>query len=187
MTPPEPTVEELAAAVAELRERVDALEAGPPAAEAAGLAVSDLISGLRGLGADKGVVLYAGLGPREPELGGEVAYQMGRRWDDVLAADRVRSSRPLAALGSPARLDIVAELLAGPVGRQELQDRLPETSEGRLNHHLRELLAAGLVEQPRRGVYQVPVQHVVPIVTLLSCGLDLAADAAAPPTHAGVD
>jgi DNA-binding transcriptional ArsR family regulator len=64
-----------------------------------------------------------------------------------------RQGRSLAALASSARLDIVGELLAGLVTRQELQDRLDQATAGQLNHHLRELLSAGLVDQPRRGVY----------------------------------
>jgi DNA-binding transcriptional ArsR family regulator len=123
------------------------------------------------------VVAYAGVGPR-PE--GEIAWQMGRRWPDVLAADRSRNARALAALGSRARLDIVAELLAGPVSRQELQARIDQSSAGRLSHHLRELLAAGLVEQPRRGLYQVPLHRVVPLPTLLCCAVDLAVDVGGP-------
>ena len=124
-----------------------------------------------------GTVVYAGVGPRDD---GEVAWQIARRWEDVLAVDRTRSSRALAALGSPARLDIVGELLTGPLSRQELRRKLGRSTAGQLNHHLRELLAAGLVEQPSRGVYQVPHQHVVPILTLLSCATDLASDATEP-------
>ena len=86
----------------------------------------------------------------------------------------------LGALGSTARLDIVGELITGPLSRRDLRGKLGQSTAGQLNHHLRELLAAGLVEQPRRGVYQVPHQHVVPILTLLSCATDLASDATEP-------
>jgi DNA-binding transcriptional ArsR family regulator len=166
------TAEELAAAVAELRERVAALEQRPPPPPR-GVSAAELASALGAT--ESGVVAYAGVGPR---VEGEIAWQMARSWPDVLAADRSRNARALAALGSRARLDIVAELLAGPVSRQELQDRLDQSSAGQLSHHLRELLAAGLVEQPRRGLYQVPLHRVVPLLTLLCCAVDLAVDPA---------
>lgn len=178
-----PSVGELAAEVAELRARIDALEALPRGARVPRLKVMDLVPALQELVADSGsglsagVAVYAGVGPRGD---GQIAWQMARRWADVLAADRIRSGRLLAALSNPGRLEIVGELLAGPISRQELSERLDQSSAGQLNHHLRELLTAGLVQQPRRGFYQVAPHHVVPIVTLLSCAIDLASDSAAP-------
>jgi DNA-binding HxlR family transcriptional regulator len=176
------TNEELAAEVAELRARVEALEAAPRPPSP--LPVADLVSGLRDMIAGEsgpdvagGIVVYAGLGPRG---NGEIAWQLGHAWDDVLAADRTRSGRTLAVLSSPARLDIVAELLGGPVSRQDLQDRLEQSTAGQLNHHLRELLSAGLVDQPRRGVYEVPPHRVIPILTVLACANDLAVDSGEP-------
>jgi DNA-binding transcriptional ArsR family regulator len=179
-----PSRVELAAELDALAERVAALEQEPRRPPTRALGAKDLLPALRELGADgggssslSGAVMYAGVGPRD---GGELTWQRARRWEDVLGADRGRSGRALAALGSPARLDIVRELLAGPLTRRELRTRLSTSTAGQLNHHLRELLAAGLVEQPRRGVYQVPGQHVVPILTLLSCAVDLASDAPEP-------
>ena len=167
-----PTLEGLAAEVAELRDRIAALESAPATAPAR-LAGTEIVPMLRELLPEAGgAVLYAGVGPRAGL--GEIAWQMARGWGDVLGADRTRSSRTLAALASPARLDIVAELVSGPLTRQELQGRLDQATAGQLNHHLRELLAAGLVDQPGRGVYQVSVQHVIPVLTLLCCAADLA-------------
>jgi DNA-binding transcriptional ArsR family regulator len=170
-----PTVEELAAQIGELSGRVDALERASRGAPQADV-TPDSLSGLREAREREpgGVVFYAGVGPRGE---GEVAWQLAHRWDDVLTADRARTARPLAALGHPARLDIVCELVAGPLGRQALQDRLDRATAGQLNHHLRELLAAGIVSQPRRGVYEVAVNAVVPLLTLLGCAGDLASDA----------
>jgi DNA-binding transcriptional ArsR family regulator len=183
MTPDELTLNELAAEIAELRARIEAIEETPRRPAGPRPAITDLVGALRELLATEGdpqvaagAVLYAGLGPRGD---GEVAWQMSHSWTDVLAADRARTSRPLAALSSPARLDIISELLAGPVSRQELQQRLDRSTAGQLNHHLRELLAAGLVAQPRRGVYEVSHHRVVPILTLLSCAVDLASDSGA--------
>lgn len=179
-----PSVRELAAAVAELRGRVEALEQTSRRAATPAFGETDLIRQLRehlataeGTDAAAGAVIYAGYGPRGP---GEVAWQVARLWPDVLATDRTRTGRPLAALASPARLEIIGELVAGPLSRQELKEKLDQSSAGQLNHHLRELLAAGLVEQPRRGVYAVPARHVVPLLTLLACAADLTSGSGEP-------
>jgi DNA-binding transcriptional ArsR family regulator len=168
----EPTLAGLAAALAELRERLDALEQAPRAASPR-LDLADLVPALRSAVDEDGagIVVYAGTAKRGKT---EIAWQLGHRVEDVLAADRARIARSLAALASPPRLDIVARLLDGPVARQELLESLEQSTAGQLNHHLRELLAAGVVDQPARGVYQVPVHRVIPILTLLGCAIDLA-------------
>jgi hypothetical protein len=66
------------------------------------------------------------------------------------------------------------ELSSGPLQTAELQARLDEPSAGRLYHHLRELLAAGIVTQPRRSVYAVPDRAVIPLLALIACAHDLA-------------
>ena len=123
--PRKPTRVELAAELDALRERVAALEKESPRLPARPLATEDLLPSLRELAMDgggssaaAGTVMYAGVGPRDD---GEVAWQIARRWEDVLAVDRTRSSRALGALGSPARLDIVGELLTGPLSRRDLR------------------------------------------------------------------
>lgn len=182
-----PSRTELAAEVAALLERVEALEQRPGARiePPVGTAIGDLVPALRDLltaepdsAGQEGMVVYAGIGRRGD---GEVAWQSGRRWEDVFGLDRARGGRALAALSSPARLAIVEALVPGPVSRRQLHSRLDSSTAGQLNHHLRELLAAGLVEQPSRGVYQIPPQHVVPVLTLLSCVGDLVAG------HSGQD
>jgi DNA-binding transcriptional ArsR family regulator len=92
---------------------------------------------------------------------------------DVLALDENVLARQLAAIASPLRLRIVRELAARPLQTHELQARLGEPSAGQLYHHLRELLAAGLVTQPRRSVYEVPARVVIPLFTLIACAHDL--------------
>lgn len=175
---------ELAAALAALSERVTALEqattslAAPTARTPGRLEIADLLSALRERLADDpsgiagGIVVYAGVGAMADAA---VDRQAARHWDDVLALDRTRASRLLAALGNPARLDIVEALVSGPLSRHQLRTRVDRASAGQLNHHLRELLAAGLLEQPRRGVYEVPPSRLVPILALLACAADLVA------------
>jgi DNA-binding transcriptional ArsR family regulator len=122
-------------------------------------------------GAPAGTVTYAGVA----ELSGEgLGWQMLHSVPDLLALDEGRIARQLAAMASPVRLSILRELAAGPLQTHELQSRLDEPSAGQLYHHLRELLATGLVTQPRRSVYEVPDRAVIPLLTLLACAHDLA-------------
>jgi DNA-binding HxlR family transcriptional regulator len=172
-----PTRVELATELDELRKRIEALEGAPRTPDTTTVSVADLVPALRDLAASDGesadlgaVIVYAGAGGRGD---GAIESQASKSVGEVLAADPARSARPLAALASPGRLAIVGELLSGPVSRRALQGRLGRATAGQLNHHLRELLAAGLVEQPSRGVYQVPRPHVVPVLTLLACAADL--------------
>jgi DNA-binding HxlR family transcriptional regulator len=172
-----PTRVELAAELDGLRQRIEALEGSHRPTGTTTVSVADLVPALRDLAESDGdrhdfgaAIVYAGAGGRGD---GEIASQASRSVREVLAADPARSARALAALANAGRLAIVGELLAGPVSRQALQARLGRATAGQLNHHLRELLAAGLVEQPSRGVYQVPRPHVVPVLTLLACAADL--------------
>ncbi len=171
---------ELEAAVLDLQARVDALEQGPGPTRPARRANTELglIDSLKELteppsdeGAPAGAVTYAGVA----ELGGEAfAWQMLHAVPDLLALDVSRIARQLSAIASPVRLRILRELAAGPLQTHELQARLDEPSAGQLYHHLRELLATGLVIQPSRSVYEVPARAVVPLLTLVACSYDLA-------------
>jgi DNA-binding transcriptional ArsR family regulator len=60
-----------------------------------------------------------------------------------------------AALASPARITLLRALLDGPRTSQQLRGDLDDASVGQLYHHLRELLAAGLIVQPARSVYAI--------------------------------
>jgi DNA-binding HxlR family transcriptional regulator len=94
---------------------------------------------------------------------------------DLLAVDENVIARQLAAVGSPVRVRILRELADGPLQTNELQTRLDEPSAGQLYHHLRELVATGLVVQPRRSVYELPPRAVVPLLVLVACARDLPA------------
>ena len=80
-----------------------------------------------------------------------------------------------AALGSPARLLIVRALLDGPLSAQQLQERLGVGSPGQLYHHLKALLAAGVIEQRERSLYNVPPRNVVPLLAALAIAVDIRA------------
>jgi DNA-binding transcriptional ArsR family regulator len=174
---------ELTEVVGDLAARIAALEAGPsvePArADADTSIVRSMIDEIEAAGdgsTDGGTVLYAGAVPSAGRL---AAWQMNRTADDLLAADPATTARLLAALGSPQRVQIVQLLIASPATTSELTARLDEPSAGQLFHHLKELLAAGVIHQPRRGVYAVHPQHVVPLLTVISCSVDLTAGSTA--------
>lgn len=168
---------QLEAAVRDLRARVEVLEHGPTPRRRPGpeLGLIDALTELTEPPADPadpaGSVTYAGVA----QLGGEaLGWQMLHSVPDLLALDESRLARQLAAIASPVRLRILRELAAGPLQTHELQARLDEPSAGQLYHHLRELLATGLVTQPRRSVYEVPDRAVIPLLALLACANDLA-------------
>ncbi len=121
--------------------------------------------------AGDGLVSYSGQGVWWD--GRQVVWRMNRTWADVVAGTSDPVARTLSALSSTVRLRIVSELAHGPLGTGELSERLDQASAGQLFHHLRELLAVGLVHQPRRGEYALRPQHVLPMLAVLSAAIDL--------------
>jgi hypothetical protein len=90
-------------------------------------------------------------------FGGQMLFiQQRGRLADVMNANPERVAKVFAALASPARIVLVRALLDGPRTSQELRQELDDPSVGQLYHHLKELLAAGLVVQPGRSVYALP-------------------------------
>lgn len=68
-----------------------------------------------------------------------------------------------AALASPHRIVLLRSLFHGPRTRQQLADVLGMNSTGQLYHHLKELLAVGLVVQRGRSLYSINPVKVIPI------------------------
>jgi DNA-binding HxlR family transcriptional regulator len=171
---------ELDTAIRDLRSRVEALEQrhGPRASRRRrpgpdlGLleSLAELTEAPSDAESPAGTLTYAGV----VQLGGEsLAWQTIHSVADLTALEDGALARQLAAIASPIRLRILRELAARPLRTHELQARLDEPSAGQLYHHLRELLAAGLVTQPRRSVYEVPARAVVPLLALIACAHDL--------------
>jgi DNA-binding transcriptional ArsR family regulator len=92
---------------------------------------------------------------------------------DIDDIEPSRLAQALAALGHPARLILVRALLKQAHTSQELQALLEVSSPGQLYHHLKELLAAGIVTQARRSHYEVASRQVVPLLALLAAAFDL--------------
>jgi DNA-binding HxlR family transcriptional regulator len=85
-------------------------------------------------------------------------------------------SRVFAALGSPFRILLLRALLDGPRTSQELQGELDVGPAGQLYHHLKELLAAGLIVQQKRSVYALRDQKAVQVCIALVIAMHLASD-----------
>lgn len=170
---------DIAASVAELAERVARLESEREHGRLRGpIAPIDLV----GVPSSEGQVTYGGNGPWD---GRNVAWQVERSWADVVPLAGEQVARVLSALASGVRLRVVGELTAGTLTTGELAERLGQASSGQLFHHLRELLAAGIIHQPGRGTYALLPQQVVPMLALLSAAADLAAGVHGEPTELG--
>ncbi|MFO7540527.1 MAG: helix-turn-helix domain-containing protein [Chloroflexota bacterium] len=79
----------------------------------------------------------------------------------------------LSALSHPQRLALVQLLLSGPHDRQQLQAALHISSPGQLYHHLNSLLDAGIIIQPRRGVYAVSPKATIPLLVIMAAAIDI--------------
>lgn len=121
---------------------------------------------------EQGRVVYSGLGPWADHA---VVWQMERAWDDIVDHEPESIARTFAALSSPVRVRIIGALVDGPAPTAALAERIDAGTSGQLFHHLRDLLAAGLVHQPQRGVYALRAQHVLPLLATMSAAMDLAA------------
>jgi DNA-binding transcriptional ArsR family regulator len=170
------TNDELADIIGDLTARVAALERALPRSQRSGVGDLDIIKSMIGDldvtddSAASGTVSYVGAGTSP---GGTVAWQMERPWSELVSADPTSIARLLGALGNGQRLRVVQLLVDGPMSTANLTSRLDEPSSGQLFHHLKELLAAGLIYQPQRGTYAILHQHIVPLLTVISCSLDM--------------
>lgn len=136
-----------------------------------------------GMPGEAGVVGYSGSGRFGPHT---VKVMQSQDLATVLTADPETVAQVFGALASPVRIQLVRALLDGQKTSQELRGVLDDASAGQLYHHLRELLAAGLVVQPARSVYAIALSKVVATCVALVAALDLAATShQAPPPASG--
>lgn len=95
------------------------------------------------------------------------------RWRQRLALQPIFAASPellaqlFAALSSPHRVIILRTLCEGPRTSQQLQELLGMGSAGQLYHHLKELLAAGLILQRGRSAYTIEPAKVIPVCLAL--------------------
>ncbi|MBW2734497.1 MAG: winged helix-turn-helix transcriptional regulator [Deltaproteobacteria bacterium] len=172
----------LEAQVAELLQRVDALESKleeTPALASISpvdLGILDALRARQGGPYEgkevKGAVVYGGavtFGERE------YLWEMERPAPGLADVSMASISAVLSVLASPQRLSLIKTLLTGPKTSAELQQALSLSSPGQLYHHLKELLSIGIVEQKKRSAYEVAARHVVPFLAVLAATVDLGA------------
>ena len=119
----------------------------------------------------RGAVTYAGsatLGDDEVLWAGE--HGLAQIWD----LDPGEVAKLLAALGHPARFALVRALLVGVRSSQELQEVIGSGSAGQLYHHLKDLLAAGVVDQAGRSRYRISAARIVPLLIIFAAAGDVA-------------
>jgi DNA-binding transcriptional ArsR family regulator len=183
------TLDGLAGQVAALSRRLDEL-AGPgpsaatrPPALAAGgddLGLADALAARRGApyeaGTRRGAVAYGGGVSID---GREYLWQVERPVPGLLALDPTGPAEVLATLAHPHRLRLLLALIEAPRTAAELQAIIGSSSPGPLYHHLRDLLALGIVVQRERA-YLVATRHVVPLLAAIAIAIDLGARRANP-------
>jgi len=97
---------------------------------------------------------------------GAIRWRYGLYAEKLLSEDWSDLARPLEALGHPARLELVRQVMRGAHTTAELLELEHLASSGQLYHHLRQLVNAGWLVSPRRGYYEVPGARVVPLLVL---------------------
>lgn len=103
------------------------------------------------------------------------------RFQQTLAVQSLFEAAPdllaqtFAALASPHRVIILRTLCERPCTAQQLQEVLGMGSAGQLYHHLKELLAAGLITQRERSsAYTIDPAKVIPICAAMLVAYSLA-------------
>ncbi len=105
---------------------------------------------------------------------GEVLWAGEHGLAEIWNLDPSNLARLLAALGHPARIVLVRALLAGERTSQELGEVVGSGSAGQLYHHLKDLMAAGIVDQAGRNQYRISKTRVVPLLVILAAAGDVA-------------
>lgn len=166
------TLEELAAELADVRERLTRLEerpGGPAPTEVPDPARFWALEEVQKRRSDHpettdGMVLFTG--SMHLPTGEPVDWQQAASTAELLDTDWADRATPVAALGHPVRLDLLRRILGGTRTTADLAGQLGST--GQLHHHLRQLVSAGWLQQRGRGSYVVPAGRVVPLLVILS-------------------
>ena len=126
--------------------------------------------GPAGENGDDAIVAYSGTGQFGPH---RIGITRRRTLREVLAAAPESIAPVFGGLASPARIGLLYALINGLRTSQQLREVLDAPSAGQLYHHLRELLAAGLIVQPARSVYQIPPAKIVAVTVAVSAAEQL--------------
>lgn len=123
------------------------------------------LNGLKDSLGEVGGVVFAGY-LRKPD-GRRVDWQYGRPAPHIEEADFADSAAALAALASPIRLALLQAVYNGAQSVADLVDSGDFGTTGQIYHHVNQLAAAGWLESPRRGRWTVPVERVIPLLTII--------------------
>lgn len=112
----------------------------------------------------QGTLMYAGFA----QIAGK-PYQIQRQQQVAPLFEMAPEAlaQVFAALASPHRVIILRLLCQGPRTSQQLQEALGMSSAGQLYHHLKELLAVGLIVQRGRSDYSIDPDKVITICIAL--------------------
>ncbi|HEY7417365.1 MAG TPA: winged helix-turn-helix domain-containing protein [Ktedonobacteraceae bacterium] len=113
----------------------------------------------------QGEVLYAGVLDSNHR---HLQFQQRQQLLAVFEAAPEPLAQLFAALSSSHRIIILRLLCQKPHSSQSLQELLRMSSPGQLYHHLKELLAAGLIVQRGRRDYDIAPGQQVPICLALA-------------------
>ncbi len=111
------------------------------------------------------------------EYSGSVDFTGPVTWNIAYSADATLDLAPettanvFAALGHPARVEIVRLLARGNASVAHLQESGDFGTSGQLYHHLKILTAASIVTKVGRNDYGIAPTHLVPVlICLLAAG-----------------
>ena len=121
--------------------------------------------GLRERLDDAGGVMFTGA--LTTPVGERYLWQQGVTTDEILDVDWADQAQALSALGHPVRLQILQYVLSGVRTTAELAEIAEVNTTGQLHHHLKDLVAARWLTSPGRGRYEIPVDRVVALLTIV--------------------
>jgi DNA-binding transcriptional ArsR family regulator len=98
-------------------------------------------------------------------------WQQQREAKEMFKRDWTALDRVIAALGHPVRLRLLQAIIHGKTTKLELEHLDGLGTTGQLYHHLKILEEAGWVRSLERGVYGVPGERMVPLLTMLSASV----------------
>jgi hypothetical protein len=159
--------ESIKAELARLTARLDRLENAPGSASADGQYW--LIDKIARDGPQGGEVVYGG--KVTLPTGENYLWQKHGAAKELFRLDWTGLDRVLMALGHPVRLTLLKAILLGQRTKADLEKLDGIGTTGQLYHHLKALEEAGWVRSLERGVYGVPGERVIPLLTILTAAM----------------
>lgn len=163
-------LDELRERLAELSDRVAALEASPSEPNHPNPDTRSHLWALETLRSlrpehpvtESGVLLLSG--SVTLPTGTPVEWQESAGTVEMFDVEWNERAAAFAALGHPVRLELLRHVLRGVTSTADLATVGSLGTTGQLHHHLRELRATGWLKQSGRGSYEVPAARVIPLL-----------------------